>query len=96
LRVPRHALERMLGVEFTAWPVAPASESTNLPSDPEPESDSDAVGCPAGNATLPAESARSAGITDASNVTPIRRRRARRPSDQLSLFQTAHPAAEGP
>jgi hypothetical protein len=48
LRVPRHALERMLGVEFTAWPVAPASESTNLPSDPEPESDSDAVGCPAG------------------------------------------------
>jgi hypothetical protein len=86
----------MLGFEFTAWPVAPAPESTNLPSDPEPESDSDAVGCPAGNGTLPAESTRSAGITDASNVTPIRRRRARRPSDQLSLFQTAHPAAEGP
>src|SRR5437763_15454072 len=33
LRVPRHALEQMLGVKFTAWPTAPGPESAISPPD---------------------------------------------------------------
>jgi hypothetical protein len=96
LRVPRHALERVLGVEFTAWPAAPASESLTPMSDPEPASDPLDGGRRVGDATIPAEGTGRVGITDASNVTPIRRHRPRGPSGQLSLFQPASPAVEGP
>lgn len=95
LRVPRHALERMLGVEFTAWPVAPASESPSPMGDLKPASDPHDGGRREGDSTTPAEGAGRVG-TGASNVTPIRRRRAHGPSDQLSLFHPASPAAEEP
>ena len=81
LRVPRHALEQMLGVTFTAWPTTSVSDSHEAP----PE------------ATVP-ETAESGPAADgvASNVTPIRRRRARGKGDQLPLFEPATPVVEEP
>jgi hypothetical protein len=83
LRVPRHALEQMLGVKFTAWPADSAGPACERPVpsrataptavDPPPRAD-----------------------VATSNVTPIRRRRARGESDQLPLFQPATPFAEEP
>jgi hypothetical protein len=79
LRVPRHALEQMLGVTFTAWPATPAPEENVVPTEaPAPE---DTVAAPAAEIAM-------------SNVTPIRRRRGRTESDQLPLFQAANPAPE--
>jgi hypothetical protein len=80
LRVPLHALEEMLGVKFTAWPAVPPS----APGDTEPE------------ATPPTAGDSGPAADGASNVTPIRRRRARGGSDQLPLFQPATPVVEEP
>jgi hypothetical protein len=93
LRVPRHALEQMLGVTFTAWPAPP---------EPEGAIAFPAEGSPGGNDTANPTSAESPdGASDgkvagASNVTPIRRRRVHGASDQLDLFPPAGPAAESP
>lgn len=94
LRVPRHALEQMLGVEFTAWPAAPGPESVI----PAPDEASPLGGDSASPRTS-AEAAPGIGtanVPGASNVTPIRRRRGRGAPDQLPLFQPAGPAAESP
>ena len=94
LRVPRHALEEMLGVTFTDWPAAPGPESAT----PPPEKGL-ALG---GDNSSPQASAKgvpgagTANVAGASNVTPIRRRRSRGASDQLPLFQPAGPAGESP
>ena len=93
LRVPRHALEQMLGVTFTAWPAPPEPEGAIAPP---------AEGSPRGNDTSNPTSPESPdGASDgkvagASNVTPIRRRRVHGASDQLDLFPPAGPAAESP
>ena len=84
LRVPRHALEQMLGVVFTAWPTEPAGESCVTP--PKASAPEEAISAPASDEPTP----------NASNVTPIRRRRAREESDQLPLFQSGNPAPDGP
>jgi hypothetical protein len=85
LRVPRHALEQMLGVEFTAWPAGLAGPASEGRVDPSSATAPDAVDPPP-----PAEVA-------TANVTPIRwRRRARGESDQLPLFQPTTPVAEEP
>lgn len=89
LRVPRHALEQMLGVEFTAWPAAliPENALPTLAEAPRGE--------PVSSQT-PVEGVPGDGVADASNVTPIRRRRDRGDSDQLPLFQPAGSATESP
>jgi hypothetical protein len=81
LRVPRHALEQMLGVEVTAWPAVPPSEGGETESE----------------ATVPnMVDSRPAADSAPANVTPIRRRRAQGESDQLPLFQPATPVMEEP
>jgi hypothetical protein len=94
LRVPRHALEEMLGVKFTAWPTASGAESAIAPPD-----ESSPLGGDSASPQTPVEGTPGAGtgkVAGASNVTPIRRRRGRGSSDQLPLFQPAGPAAESP
>ena len=95
LRVPRHALEEMLGVTFTAWPTASGPESVI----PAPDSASP-LGSVARSLQTSAEGAPGAATAKAdgaSNVTPIRRRRSRgAPDQQLPLFQPAGPTAESP
>jgi len=81
LRVPRHALEEMLGLTFTAWPSAPPSERGSAQ--------------PAAPVAIAVDAAPAADV-GASNVTPIRRRRARSESDQLPLFQPAAPVVDEP
>ena len=73
LRVPRHALEEMLGVKFTAWPAAPGPESVI----PAPDEASPLGGDSASPRTSVevAPGAGNANVAGASNVTPIRRRR---------------------
>ena len=94
LRVPRHALEQMLGVKFTAWPTSPEPESATPLSD-----EASPLGVDSASPQRPAEGTPGAGtakVAGVSNVTPIRRRRGRSASDQLPLFQPADPAAESP
>jgi hypothetical protein len=94
LRVPRHALEEMLGVKFTAWPTAPGPESAT----PPPPDNASPLGGDSASPRRSAEGASGAGtanVADTSNVTPIRRRRGRGAPDQLPLFQ-AGPSAEAP
>ncbi len=94
LRVPRHALEQMLGVKFTAWPTAPGPESAT----PPPETASP-LGDDSFSPQTSAEGVHAAGVANVasgSNVTPIRRRRGRRASGQLPLFQPAGPVVESP
>ena len=94
LRVPRHALEQMLGVKFTGWPQTSGPESAI----PAPDEASPLGGDSASPQTS-AEGTPGAGtanVAGASNVTPIRRRRGRGASDQLPLFQPAGPAVEAP
>ena len=86
LRVPRHALEEMLGVKFTAWPTAPGSGTViPAPDEASPSPRTSAEGAPG---------AGTANVAGGSNVTPIRRRRVRGAPDQLPLFQPAGPAGE--
>jgi len=94
LRVPRHALEQMLGVKFTAWPTAPGPESATPPPD-----NGSPLGGDSASPRTSAEGAPGAGtanVAGASNVTPIRRRRGRGAPDQLPLFQSAGPSVEAP
>lgn len=93
LRVPRHALEQMLGVTFTAWPTAPGPESAVPPPDNASPPGGDSASPQASAEGIPSAAANDAS---ASNVTPIRRRRGRGASDQLPLFQPAGPAVESP
>jgi hypothetical protein len=94
LRVPRYALEQMLGVTFTAWPTASGPESAiPLPAKASP------LASAAENpqtSTEGAPGAVSANVAGESNVTPIRRRRGRGAADQLPLFQPSGPASESP
>jgi hypothetical protein len=91
LRVPRHALEQMLGVTFTAQPA---------PLEPEGAIAFPAERSPVGKAspTSPEspDGASDGKVAGASNVTPIRRRRVGGATDQLPLFSPAGPAAESP
>jgi hypothetical protein len=84
LRVPRHALEQMLGVEFTAWPAGSAGPALDGPVVPSRATAPKAV-----DPLPPPDGARS-------NVTPIRKQRARSASGQLPLFQPATPVGEEP
>jgi hypothetical protein len=84
LRVPRHALEQMLGVEFTAWPLGSAAPACQRGVAPSSAAAPKAVDSPP------------AADVATSNVTPIRRLRARGESDQLPLFQPTTPVAEEP
>jgi len=93
LRVPRHALEQMLGVTFTAWPPPPDPEGAITP-----PAEVSPLG---GDTASPTSSEGPDGAGDgkvagASNVTPIRRRRVRGASDQLPLFSPAGLVAESP
>jgi hypothetical protein len=81
LRVPRHALEQMLGVTFTAWPATSAPEDDDAP--PEAPAPEGTVSAPPPDVAT-------------SNVTPIRRRRGRAESDQLPLFHAAKPVSDEP
>src|SRR5438105_5916648 len=70
LRVPRHALEQMLGVKFTAWPTSPEPESATPLSD-----EASPLGVDSASPQTSADGAPSGGaanIDGASNVTPIR------------------------
>ena len=94
LRVPRHALEQMLGVTFTAWPAPLEPEGSITP----PHEASPLGGDTASprTSTPGPDSVGDAKVAGESNVTPIRRRRVRGASDQLDLFPPAGPAAESP
>jgi hypothetical protein len=90
LRVPRRALEQMLGVELTGpLPVRLAART------PVPKRSRDRGEAPKGQRE-PDGPKRSAGAAAGSNVTPIRRKR-RPGSDQAPLFESpADPGVERP
>lgn len=77
LRVPRHALEELLGVKFTAWP--------------EAGSDADALDARDDDLAEPVTRDPMAA-PGGSNVTPIRRRRPEGESGQLALFESRPPS----
>jgi hypothetical protein len=95
LRVPRHALEQMLGVTFTAWPVPPEPERAITPPTEASPLDGDRAS-PQTSAEGPDRAGDGKIVAAGSNVTPIRHRRVRGASDQLPLFQVAGPATESP
>ena len=103
LRVPRYALEQMLGVTFTAWPTEPGPPESGisppdngLPLCGDSASPRTSAGGAAGAGPVSGVGAGLAKAAGASNVTPIRRRRGRGGPAQLPLFPPAGPAAESP
>jgi hypothetical protein len=78
LRVPRHALERMIGAEFTGpAPTTPLTGERQIAADHQAGGRSRRTGR-RGHQAAPAES----------KVTPSRRRRRSGPADQLFLFES--------
>jgi hypothetical protein len=94
LRVPRHALERLIGAELTGpLPVGPPLVMVPAQADPTGPG-WEAGSRPSGNAGEPAGASDQAEPAPRAKVTPIRRPRHSGASDQLPLFDL--PAGQPP